>query len=78
MSMLTSFVEQKIKTAKYKKLKDGTYFGEISDLKGVWANASTLTVCKKELREVLEEWLAISLVQEKKVHGLKLPQLLHA
>lgn len=76
--MLTSFVEQKIKTAKYKKLKDGSYFGEIPDLKGVWADASTLSICKRELREVLEEWLAISLVQEKKVQGLKLPRLLHA
>ncbi len=76
--MLTTFVEQKIKTAGYKKLEDGAYFGSVPGLKGVWASSSTLILCKKELREVLEEWVTISLVQEKKVQGLRLPRLLHA
>ncbi|MEK7565000.1 MAG: type II toxin-antitoxin system HicB family antitoxin [Patescibacteria group bacterium] len=55
--MLTEFILSKLKLAKYKLLKDGTYFGEISSLKGVWVNGKTLKVCKKELQEVLEDWL---------------------
>lgn len=56
--MVTDYIFTQLKKAKYKKLADETYFGEIPGLRGVWANAKTLVACKKELREVLEEWLA--------------------
>ncbi|MEK7629628.1 MAG: type II toxin-antitoxin system HicB family antitoxin [Patescibacteria group bacterium] len=52
--------------AKYKKIKDGTYFGEISNVKGVWANAKNLKDCKKELREVLEDWLFLKVKNREK------------
>jgi len=55
--MLTEFIAKKLKEAKYKKLRDGSYFAEIPSLRGVWANSKTLRVCKKELMEVLKEWL---------------------
>ena len=47
--------------ARYKILDDGTYFGEIPSLKGVWANDKTLEACRAELQEVLEDWLVIKL-----------------
>lgn len=53
--MLIEFINKKLKTAKYKILKDGSYFGEILGLKGVWASAKTLEDCRKELQEVLED-----------------------
>lgn len=53
----TIIIRSKLKLSKYKPLKDGTYFAEIPSLKGVWANAKNLKDCKKELREVLEDWL---------------------
>lgn len=68
--MLTNFVQQKIAKAKYKKLGDGSYFGSIPGLKGVWANAATREACKKELWEVLEEWLVLKLRSGDRVPGL--------
>lgn len=59
--MLSEFIEKKLKKAKYKMLGDGSFFGEISGLKGIWANADNLEDCREELREVLEEWLFLKL-----------------
>lgn len=54
--MLTDYILQKLTHARYKILADGTYFGEIPDLQGVWASEKTLEKCRETLREVLEEW----------------------
>ena len=56
--MLSEYIARKLSQAKYKILGDGTYFGEIPGLRGVWANADTLDECRKQLQEVLEEWKA--------------------
>lgn len=58
--------------AKYKILDDGTYFGEITGIKGVWANAKTLEKCREELRDVLESWVVVSLTSGEKISGLSL------
>ena len=70
--MLSEFINQKIKKAHYKLLKDGVYFGEIPALKGVWANGDTLEECREELREVLESWLVLKLRSGESVTGLKM------
>lgn len=36
---------------------DGSYYGEIRECAGVYANAKSLEECREELREVLEEWV---------------------
>ncbi|MBI2627290.1 MAG: type II toxin-antitoxin system HicB family antitoxin [Parcubacteria group bacterium] len=69
--MLTRFINQKLKNARYKLLKDGSYFGEIPSLKGVWANARNLEDCRNELREVLEEWLVFKLKEEENIPGFE-------
>ena len=65
--MLSQYLEKKLKTAKYKLLKDGTYFGEIPGIKGVWANARTRAACQKELAEVFEDWLFLKIQSHKAV-----------
>lgn len=57
--MLTEYIAKKLRAAEYKLLKDGTYFGEIPGLHGVWANARKLEDCRQELRDVLESWLLL-------------------
>jgi predicted RNase H-like HicB family nuclease len=48
--------------ARYELLpEDKTYYGEIPDLQGVWANAETLDECRQELQEVLEDWLVVGI-----------------
>ena len=44
--------------AKYEILpEDGTYYGEIRECTGVYANAPALERCRNELAEVLEGWI---------------------
>lgn len=70
--MLTDFILKKLKSAKYKLLKDGSYFGSVPGIAGVWANAKTLEACRKELQEVLEDWLVLQLRDRQKISGLKI------
>lgn len=55
--MITDFINSKLKNAAYRILGDGTYFGEIRGIKGVWANSNSLEECREELKEVLEDWV---------------------
>ena len=70
--MLTDFILKKLKLAKYKLLRDGSYFGEIPGLKGVWANAKNLEDCRKELQEVLEDWLLLKIKDRERVPGFEI------
>jgi len=38
---------------------DGSFYGGIPALPGVWANAQTLEACRQELESVLEGWSAL-------------------
>ena len=67
--MLSEFLEKKLKNARYKILKNRTYFGEIPGAKGVWANAKTLEACRRELREVLEDWLLLKVRDRERIPG---------
>jgi len=56
--MLTSYIRAAMRKAKYEILADdSTFYGEIPDFQGVYANAETLEGCRDELEEVLEEWI---------------------
>ena len=56
--MLLEYIQAGLRHAKYEILKDdGSYYGEIPECKGVYANAGTLEECREELRTVLEEWV---------------------
>lgn len=70
--MLSEFILKKLKDARYKLLKDGSYFGEIIGLKGVWANANNLEDCRKELQEVLEDWLLLKIRERENIPGFRL------
>jgi predicted RNase H-like HicB family nuclease len=56
--MLLEYVQAALGHAKYEILPDdGTYYGEIAECNGVYANAASLETCRRELQEVLEEWI---------------------
>jgi predicted RNase H-like HicB family nuclease len=59
--MLTRYIHEAMKKARYKSLENGTCFGEIQGLAGVWANESTPDDCREVLQEVLEEWLVLKI-----------------
>lgn len=74
--MLSEFIEKQLKLATYKLLEDGSYFGEIPSIQGVWANAAQLEDCRKELQEVLEEWIVLKLRASEDIPGFSL-QIAH-
>lgn len=61
--MIGQYIRAAMKEAKYEILEDGSFYGEIATLKGVWANADNLEETREELCEVLEEWLVLRLTR---------------
>jgi predicted RNase H-like HicB family nuclease len=59
--MIKEYVKAALEKAAYKKLEDDTWFAEIQEFDGVWANAETVEACRNELTEVLEEWIVLKI-----------------
>jgi len=60
--MLTEYLEAAMRRANYEILPDdNTFYGEISGFDGIYANSDNLETCRSELREVLEEWILLSI-----------------
>jgi predicted RNase H-like HicB family nuclease len=59
-TMLLEYIQSALRHANYERLADdGSYYGEIPECAGVYANAETLEDCREELREVLEGWILV-------------------
>jgi predicted RNase H-like HicB family nuclease len=50
-----------MRSARYEFLKDRTFYGEIPELRGVYANGGSLEECRSELQSALEDWIVFSL-----------------
>jgi len=37
------------------------YYGEVTELKGIWATGKTPEECRENLRMAIEDWIALSL-----------------
>jgi len=59
--MLTRYIREAMHRARFKTLDNGTYFGAIPGLAGVWADEATVEACRNMLQEVLEEWLILKI-----------------
>ena len=60
--MLTEYLEAAMKRANYEILPDdNTFYGNIPGFEGVYANSDNLETCRSELKEVLEEWILLSI-----------------
>ena len=60
--MLASYIDNAMAKAVYEIIEDdNTYWGEIPNIQGVWANSDTLEECRNELREALSDWIALRL-----------------
>lgn len=69
--MLTEYIEEALKRARYEIISDEEpYYGEIEELKGVWATAKTLEQCRENLKDVIEGWILVSLKK-----GIPIPKL---
>jgi predicted RNase H-like HicB family nuclease len=60
-AVLTSFIEAAMRHAEYEQLADGSWFGRISELEGVWSNEISRESCEVELQSTLEDWFVFRL-----------------
>jgi predicted RNase H-like HicB family nuclease len=69
--MITEYIDEALRRARYELIADEEpYYGEVEDLKGVWATGRTLEECRTNLKDVIEGWLLISVKK-----GLPIPKL---
>ena len=59
--MLTKYIREAMRLARYKILEDGSYYGDIPGFRGVLATADGLEECRDELQETLEEWILLGI-----------------
>ena len=63
--MIRQYIHAAMRHARYEILDDdGSFYGEIPQCPGVWANAQTLEDCREELEQVLEQWILLSLSRQ--------------
>jgi predicted RNase H-like HicB family nuclease len=69
--MLIQYIQAALERAKYEIIDDEEpYYGEVPELEGVWATGKTLEECRRNLEEVIDEWIVIRLR-----NGLLLPRI---
>ena len=68
--MIRQYVEEALRRARYAKLEDGTFCAEVPRLRGVLATGGTLSECRNQLAEVVEEWVLVRVAK-----GLPIPAL---
>lgn len=59
--MLTAYIRAAMHKATYKRLANGTYFGEIPMVPDVEADDRDLSTCRDRLQDALEAWLVNAL-----------------
>jgi predicted RNase H-like HicB family nuclease len=59
--MIREYIDSAMKLAHYEIEDDGTYYGEIPECPGVFANEGTLKQCRTSLEEVLEGWVLLGI-----------------
>ena len=67
--MLIQYIHAALERVKCEITDDEeSYYGKVSELEGVWATGKTLEECRRNLEEVIDEWIVIRLR-----NGLHLP-----
>ena len=60
--MLIEYIQAALEKAIYEIIEDEeTSYGEVLELEGVWATGNTLEECRKNLEEVIDEWIVFRL-----------------
>lgn len=56
-----SYLEAARKRAVIERLEDGTWYAEVAELPGVWADGPDPFACLGSLMEVVEDWIVLKL-----------------
>ena len=69
--MILQYIEKALAHARYEIIEDDEpYYGEITELAGVYATGKTLEECRANLMEVVDGWIIIRLRR-----GLSIPPI---
>jgi len=69
--MITEYIDEALRRARYEMIEDEEpFYGQVVELRGVWATGKTLEECRKNLKDVIEGWILVSIKKE-----LKIPRL---
>lgn len=69
--MILEYIERALAHARYELIEDEEpYYGEIPELKGVYATGKTLEDCRANLKEVVDGWIIVRLRR-----GLSIPPI---
>lgn len=69
-SMITRYIDKALERARYDVLEDGSFCATVPGLRGVVALGSGVEECRRELAEVVEEWILVRVAR-----GLAVPRL---
>lgn len=68
--MITAYIDMALARARYEVLEDGSYCATVPGLRGVVAIGRGVEECRRELAEVVEEWILVRVAR-----GLVVPKL---
>jgi predicted RNase H-like HicB family nuclease len=68
--MITAYIDQALRRARYERLDDGLFCGTVRGLRGVVATGDSLEQCRDELAEVVEEWVLVRIARRLDVPAL--------
>lgn len=68
--MISRYVTKALERATYRLLEDGSFAATVPGLRGVIATGGTLEACRRDLEEVIEEWVLVRVAR-----GLTIPAL---
>lgn len=60
--MLRDYIKAALEHAHYELIEDAEpFYGEVPELRGVWATGETLEACRTNLETTIEGWLLVRL-----------------
>ncbi|MDP2807574.1 MAG: type II toxin-antitoxin system HicB family antitoxin [bacterium] len=69
--MIMEYIQEAFRRARYEIIDDDEpFYGEVPELKGVWAQGKTLEECRENLADVIDGWILVRLRK-----GLVIPNL---
>ena len=57
INMFSEYIQAALERAEYDTLEDGSYVATVAGLQGVIAVGDSFEECRKDLIEVIEEWI---------------------
>ena len=81
--MILEYINAAMEHARYEIIEDEEpYYGEIPEVKGVWATGKSLEECRRNLAAALEDWVLFSIHRGKKIPSIggvriQLPRLVY-